>query len=161
MSCSYVNALKMQHCPTMRMSHEGERARDARIQCQSERASPHWLNPLGWARESYWLLLLILTDELTSVCETVIGSAMLTSERETGTPCSATLSVKIHPPANRSQAGNHERGVASGARESTHTGELPAAAHAENNHQPKNGDGNQSRNNEPCVHAGSAAQRCG
>jgi len=30
---------------TLRMSHEGERPADARIQDQPERAPPHWLNP--------------------------------------------------------------------------------------------------------------------
>ena len=33
----------------MRMSHEGERTTDSRIQDQPDRAPPHWLNPLGWA----------------------------------------------------------------------------------------------------------------
>jgi hypothetical protein len=33
----------------MRMSHEGERPTDARIQDRAERAPPHWLNPLGSA----------------------------------------------------------------------------------------------------------------
>jgi hypothetical protein len=35
------------------MSHEGERPTDARIQDQPERAPPHWLNPLGWAADSF------------------------------------------------------------------------------------------------------------
>ena len=33
--------------PTLRMSHEGERATDARMQDEPDRALPHWLNPLG------------------------------------------------------------------------------------------------------------------
>ena len=33
-------------CPTLRMSHEGERATDARMRRQPDRAPPHWLNPL-------------------------------------------------------------------------------------------------------------------
>ena len=32
---------------TLRMSHEGKRPADTRIQDQSERAAPHWLNTLG------------------------------------------------------------------------------------------------------------------
>ena len=31
---------------TKMMSHEGQRARDARIQDKADRAVPHWLNPL-------------------------------------------------------------------------------------------------------------------
>jgi len=40
-SCAKRNSLR-----TLRMSHEGERARCTRIQDQADRAPPHWLNPL-------------------------------------------------------------------------------------------------------------------
>jgi hypothetical protein len=36
---------------TLRMSHEGERARGARTRNQPERAPPHWLNPLVRRRQ--------------------------------------------------------------------------------------------------------------
>ena len=44
-----VRSRELVSCPTLRMSHEGERARGGRMQGKTERAPPHWLNPLGSA----------------------------------------------------------------------------------------------------------------
>ena len=40
---------------TLRISHEGERAADARIRRQPDRDPPHWLNPLGFFILSFHL----------------------------------------------------------------------------------------------------------
>ena len=46
------------------MSHEGERATDARIQDQPERAPPHWLNPFVGLFFSTTALLLRCDDRI-------------------------------------------------------------------------------------------------
>jgi hypothetical protein len=43
----FISRLFIHVSPTLRMSHEGERVNGARMRNKSERAPPHWLNPLG------------------------------------------------------------------------------------------------------------------